>query len=46
MAQRGALVETRKDGGVAVVRMVNERSRNSLSNEMRVELRSLCRSSA
>jgi len=32
------LVETRRDGGVAIVRMVNEKARNSLSNEMRVEL--------
>ena len=38
MAQHGAFVETRKDGDVAVVRMTNERSRNSLSNEMRVAL--------
>lgn len=32
------LVEVERDGAVATVRMVNERSRNSLSNEMRVEL--------
>lgn len=37
MAQ-AALVETVKDGAVSVVRMVSERSRNSLSNEMRVAL--------
>lgn len=33
-----ALVEVERDGGVAIVRMVNDRTRNSLSNEMRVEL--------
>ena len=38
MAQQATLVETRKLGGVTVVRMVNERSRNSLSNEMRAAL--------
>ena len=32
------LVEIHRNGGVATVRMVNDRSRNSLSNEMRVEL--------
>ncbi len=35
-AQR--LVTVRKDEGVATIRMVNDKSRNSLSNEMRVEL--------
>jgi 2-(1,2-epoxy-1,2-dihydrophenyl)acetyl-CoA isomerase len=34
------LVEIRRDGAVGVVRMVNHRSRNSLSNEMRVQLAS------
>ena len=37
MAQ-ATLVETVKDGAVSVVRMINERARNSLSNEMRVAL--------
>lgn len=32
------LVDVKRDGGVAIVRMINDRSRNSLSNEMRVEL--------
>ena len=32
------LVDLRKDGAVGVVRMVNHKSRNSLSNEMRVQL--------
>ena len=32
------LVDVRHEGAVAVVRMVNDKSRNSLSNEMRVEL--------
>jgi len=34
------LVEIRKDGAVGVVRMVNHKSRNFLSNEMRVQLAS------
>ena len=38
MAQQATLVESRKDGAVRIVRMINERSRNSLSNEMRVAL--------
>jgi 2-(1,2-epoxy-1,2-dihydrophenyl)acetyl-CoA isomerase len=32
------LVEVSRESGVATVRMVNERSRNSLSNEMRAQL--------
>ncbi len=32
------LVEVSRDGGVAIVRMTSERSRNSLSNQMRAEL--------
>ncbi|MCC6534433.1 MAG: enoyl-CoA hydratase/isomerase family protein [Burkholderiales bacterium] len=32
------LVDLRQQGAVAIVRMVNEKTRNSLSNEMRVEL--------
>ena len=38
MTQQAKLVETRRDDGVAIVRMVSERSRNSLSNEMRLAL--------
>ena len=34
------LVDVQQDGAVATVRMVNDKSRNSLSNEMRVELSS------
>jgi len=34
------LVEVRKDGPVGVVRMINDKSRNSLSNEMRIQLAS------
>ena len=40
MNEPKTLVEVRKDGAVAVVRMVNDKSRNSLSNEMRVQLAS------
>jgi 2-(1,2-epoxy-1,2-dihydrophenyl)acetyl-CoA isomerase len=38
MVEKKRLVELDKDGAVAIVRMVNERSRNSLSSEMRIQL--------
>jgi len=38
MSESARLVDARREGAVGIVRMVNDRSRNSLSNEMRVEL--------
>ena len=38
MTMNTKLVETRKDGAVMIVRMVNDKARNSLSNEMRADL--------
>lgn len=38
MSKQDTPVELRRDGSVAVVRMVNDRSRNALSNEMRAAL--------
>lgn len=38
MSKTGKLIQTSRDGAVQIVRMVNDKSRNSLTNEMRIEL--------